>query len=188
MESAAELEAVERLFPSGEGRTPRLQALIETACGVVEVERIAAAATRLDALTVGHADLAVSLRRPALEGASWRWAGIQDRVLVAARANGRSAIDGPCLRIDPRDELDHQLAAAHALGFDGKWAIHPAQVGPIAAAFTPSAAELEGARETLEALGAAELRGDGAAATAGGMADEASRQAALAIVRRAGER
>jgi citrate lyase subunit beta / citryl-CoA lyase len=171
------------------GRDPavRLQALIETARGVAVVDRVAdAAGPRLEALIVGYADLAASLgRRDGGLGHGAAWQAVQDRVLVAARANGLAAIDGPCLQIDPGDTLREQIAVARGLGYDGKWAIHPSQIAPITEAFTPTAGECAHAQATLDALAAAEGAGAGAAAVAGAMVDEASRRRAEAVLARA---
>jgi citrate lyase subunit beta/citryl-CoA lyase len=190
VEREAELQFVELLLEAVHaqtGRAPqvRLQALIETARGVAAVDRVAASVPRLDALIVGYADLAASLgRRDGLGHGAWH--AVQDRVLVAARAAGIAAIDGPCLQIQPDDALREQVAVARALGYDGKWAIHPSQVPVITDALTPTDDERAEAQATLDALAAAEAQGAGAAAVAGGMVDEASRRRALAVLARAG--
>ncbi len=127
----------------GADASPRLQALIETALGLVNAAEIAAASTRLDALIIGYADLAVSLGRPAAMGqdiGAWRWA--QEQVLVAARAHGLQAIDGPYLSTAVDAAFRASVDQARGAGYDGKWAIHPAQVEMLNAAFSPTAEEL----------------------------------------------
>src|SRR5215213_11927453 len=124
-ESEGDLAFAERLLAGAEaaaGRTTpvRLLALIETAAGLQAVAEIARASPRLDGLIVGYADLAASLGRPdgtAPDG--WRFA--QDAVLVAARAAGIQAIDGPHLAVRDDDPFRAEVAHARALGFDGKW-------------------------------------------------------------------
>lgn len=175
---------LDRLGTAADG--VRLQALIETAPGLLHVEEIAAGGARLDALILGYADLAASLgrgRSPRMgEPESWWYA--QEKVLVAARAFGLQAIDGPYLEI--RDDAGLRRRAAHAreLGFDGKWAVHPGQLEVINEAFTPAPDELARARHVLEAL--ARAQGRGAIELRGEMLDEASRRQALGVLARAG--
>ena len=186
VERAAELEFVELLLEASRastGREPRLrlQALIETARGVADIDRLAAAQRRLEALIVGYLDLAASLGRR--DGAGHgSWLAVQDRVLVAARAHGLTAIDGPCLEIDDSQALAEEAVTARALGFDGKWAVHPSQISAITRAFTPTPRERSEAAATLELLEDAAAHDAGAARTAGRMVDEASRRRAKAVM------
>jgi citrate lyase subunit beta / citryl-CoA lyase len=152
------------------------EAQIETARGLVECERIAAA-PGLEALVLGPGDLAASLGIPELtigEGAHVEHALM--RVLVAARANGVAAVDGPYVRLDDPDGLRRAAARSRALGYDGKWCIHPAQVEICNAAFTPTDEEVERARRILGGAGVARLDGE--------MVDEASRRMAEAVLAR----
>ena len=189
-EHAHDIAFADRLLTGAEaaaGRaTPvRLLALIETAAGLQAVGEIAGASARLDGLIVGYADLAASLGRPAGDGpADWRFA--QDAVLVAARAAGIQAIDGPHLGIRDDEPFRAEVAHARALGYDGKWAIHPAQLDALRAAFTPTEAELAEARETLAALDRAAADGAGAVAAGDRMLDEALAVAARRVLARAG--
>lgn len=159
-----------------------LQALVETAAGLLRVGEIAAASPRLQSLILGYADLAASLGRApgALPSGSWSYA--QETLLVAARAAGLQAIDGPYL--DIRDNAGLRVRAEHvqALGFDGKWAVHPDQLAIINATFTPTADQVDRARAVLEALSSAQ--GRGAVELHGEMIDEASRKLALQVVAR----
>jgi citrate lyase subunit beta/citryl-CoA lyase len=168
----------------GRERPLRLVALIETAAGLEAVGEIARASARLDGLILGYADLAASLGRGAGEPADWRFA--QDALLVAARAAGIAAIDGPYLGIRDDDGFRAQVAHARALGFDGKWAIHPAQTAALLEAFTPTDAEIEDARETLAALERAAADGVGAVAAGDRMLDEALAVSARRVLARAG--
>ena len=193
VESAHDLAFVERLVDgveaaAGRTRPVRVQALIETAAGLVNVAAIASASARLDALIVGYADLAASLgRNRAAQADLDSWRPAQDAVLVAARAHGLQAIDGPHLGVAVDDAFAAAATRARDLGFDGKWAIHPSQVPTLNELFTPSAEEVQRAREVVEALERAERdTGQGAVALDGEMLDEAVRVAALRVLARAG--
>ena len=193
VESAADLAFVERLLDGVEAAAGiaaplRVQALIETAGGVARLDEIAGASARLDSLILGYADLSASLGRAAgarAELDSWR--SIQDAILVAARTHDVAAIDGPYLGIKVDDGFTAAAERARDMGFDGKWAIHPAQVAALNALFTPSDEEVEHARAVIDALEAAEREGGaGAVALDGQMLDEAVRVAALRVLARAG--
>ncbi len=192
VESAGDVAFVERLLDgveaaAGIGTPMRVQALIETAAGVDRLSEIAAASPRLDSLILGYADLSASLGRAAgarAELDSWR--AIQDAILVAARTNDLSAIDGPYLGVKVDEGFTAAAQRARDMGFDGKWAIHPAQVAALNELFTPSAEEVEHAQAVIDALEAAEREGGaGAVALDGQMLDEAVRVAALRVLARA---
>ncbi|MEA2144400.1 MAG: citrate lyase subunit beta / citryl-CoA lyase, partial [Solirubrobacteraceae bacterium] len=193
VESPADLAFVERLLDGAEaasGRTSPIgvQALIETAAGVARLDEIAGASPRLDSLILGYADLSASLGRAAGAGAELdSWRSIQDAVLVAARTHDVAAIDGPYLGIKVDEGFTAAAERARDMGFDGKWAIHPAQVAALNALFTPSEEEVEHARAVIAALADAEREGGaGAVALDGQMLDEAVRVAALRVLARAG--
>lgn len=188
VESAEALLAAERLLPG-----VAIEAQIESARGLVEVERIAAASTRLEALVFGPGDYAASLGLPQLEigvidadypGDQWHYA--KARLANAAHAFGLDPVDGPYSAFRDLAGLREAARRARALGFVGKWAIHPDQTDAIAEAFTPPAEQVERARLLLAALAEAEADGRGAAVFDGAMIDEASRKMAEAIVARAG--
>ena len=174
VESPEDVSAAAELLPDGIG----LEAQIETARGLVEAERIAAAGGSLEALVFGPADLAASLGVPVLTIG----AGASDyalaRVVAAARASGLQVLDGPHARLG--DDLGLVLSARRALehGYDGKWVIHPSQIEPVNRIFTPSPADVERAKRLLDTSG-------GAARFEGELVDEASRKLAAALVRRA---
>jgi citrate lyase subunit beta / citryl-CoA lyase len=193
VESAGDLAFVERLLDgaeaaSGRASPLRLQALIETAPGLARVQEIAGASSRLDALVLGYADLAVSLGRAAAGTADldgWRTA--QELLLLAARAHGLQAIDGPYLGVEVDAGFGAAVTRARELGFDGKWAIHPSQLAALNEAFTPSDDEVTHAREVIAVLARAEQEaGAGAVELGGQMLDEAMRAAALRTLARAG--
>jgi citrate lyase subunit beta/citryl-CoA lyase len=164
------------------------QALIESAASVASVQEIAGA-SGVEALILGYADLAVSLGRTAASAGDLdRWGAIQDIVVVAARAAGIRMIDGAHLMIADEGGLRAAAGRVAALGFDGKWAIHPAQIAPIADAFRPSEEEVMRARAIVDALAVAEANGDGAVNLDGLMVDEPVRLGALRTLKLAGER
>lgn len=168
-----------------------IEALIETALGMANVEDIArnGAAGRLEALHFGVADYAASNRarttnigglNPDYPGDQWHSA--ISRMTVACRAYGLRPIDGPFG--DIKDPAGYLLAArrAAALGVEGKWAIHPSQVALANEVFTPPAAEIEKAHRILAALKEAAAQGKGAATLDGKMIDAASAKMASNIV------
>ena len=191
VESAADVELVDRLAGECESagcdeRPITVQGLIETALGLRRVYEIAESSERLDALIIGFADLAASLGRPgATDYPGDSWHSVRETVLVAARATGLQAIDGPHLQIDDLDGLRDEARRARALGYDGKWAIHPSQVEPLNEIFGPTQEEFDRANEVLAALERGEEgAGSGAIMLDGEMIDEASRKLAAQVVAR----
>ncbi|MEA2131510.1 MAG: citrate lyase subunit beta / citryl-CoA lyase [Solirubrobacteraceae bacterium] len=192
VESPDDMAFVERLLDGAEaasGRTAPIgvQALIENAAGVAHVTAIAGSSPRLVGLILGYADLSASLGRARGAGAELdSWRAIQDAVLVAARARDIAAIDGPYLGVQVDEGFRAAAERARDMGFDGKWAIHPAQVAALNELFTPTGEELEHARAVIAALEEAEREGGaGAVAVDGQMLDEAVRVAALRVLARA---
>jgi citrate lyase subunit beta / citryl-CoA lyase len=155
-----------------------VEAQIETALGLVECERIAAA-PGLEALVLGPGDLAASLGVPELtigEGAHLEYA--LARVLVAARAHGLAAVDGPFVGLGDEDGLRASALRSRGFGYDGKWCIHPAQVAICNTVYAPTPEEVERARRILGSEGVARLDGE--------MVDEANRRMAESILARLG--
>jgi citrate lyase subunit beta / citryl-CoA lyase len=184
VEGPGDLAFVDRLLDGVEAgarrREPlRVQALIETAAGLARVDEIAASSSRLDALILGYADLAASLGGTRDLDA---WLPAQHALLVAARANGLQAIDGPHLGVEFDEQFRAASGRARDLGFDGKWAIHPSQVEPLNELFTPREDEVARARAIVAALESAR---EGAVTLDGEMLDEAVRAAALRVLARA---
>ena len=188
VEEPDDLHFVDRLLGMVEEETGRerpvaIEALIETAAGLARVRDIARGSDRLEALIVGYADLGASLGRSSAAGE--HWSPVLDTVLVAARATGLQAIDGPHLDIPDLDGMRAAAARARALGYDGKWALHPTQVEPLNEIFSATDEELERAGAVIDALDrAASGPGSGAALLDGEMIDEASRKRALGVLAR----
>ena len=194
VETADQVRALEGLVAAFEAprRPIWLEAQIESARGLVEVERIAGASNRLAALHFGPADMSASLGMPALTvGAAVadypgdQWHAVLVRILVAARAAGIQAIDGPHLALEDLDGLRAAARRVRSLGYDGKWAIHPAQLPVINEAFSPSGEEVDRARAILAAHDEATRAGTGAVRFDGEMVDEANRRMAEQVLARA---
>lgn len=161
-----------------------IEAQIETAEGLINCERIASASPRLEALTFGPGDFAASAGMPAAQIGmpdEWdarysghRWHYAMSRIVIAAHAAGIRAIDGPFADFRDLDGLRGSCETARALGFDGKWCIHPAQVATVNQVFSPSDGEIAWARRVLDAYGEATAQGRGAVAIDGRMIDGAS--------------
>ena len=135
--------------------------MIETPLGVLAAAEIAAASPRLGALVVGTSDLNKDLhareapdRRPLLTALGL--------VLLAGRAHDRAVLDGVHLELDDAEGFRGSCRQGSELGFDGKTLIHPTQIDPANAAFTPSAAEVARARRIVAAYGEAAGSGKGA--------------------------
>ncbi len=93
---------------------------------------------------------------------------------MASRANGIAPMDGPFADFQDMRSLELEAGRAHTLGMAGKWAIHPAQVDPIQAMFTPSAERIAAARKQTAAYEIAQANGQGAINVDGVMVDAAS--------------
>lgn len=185
VESATDLATVDRMIDAAANRGQLgVQALIESARALANVQSIADASPRARSLILGYADLASSLGRKAGADVSWLFA--RESLLVAARANGLQAIDGPFLAIGDDERLRNDATAVRDLGFDGKWAIHPSQIAILNDAFTPDPEEVEEARALLAHLDGSQRSGTGASTFRGHMVDEAMRAGALDTLARAG--
>lgn len=189
------------------GRRIGFEVLIETALGMANIEAIAQSSRRLEALAFGSGDFAASTRaRTTIIGglhpeygvlsdadAQGRrefhqadpWHAAQVRLLVACRAYGLRPIDGP---YGDFKDAEGYLAAARrvaALGFEGKWAIHPTQIAAANAVFSPSAEEVARARRIVEAMAQAAREGKGAVQVDGRLVDIANIRMAQNLLQKA---
>jgi citrate lyase subunit beta/citryl-CoA lyase len=197
-ESAADVHFVDRLLSQIElahgwevGRIG-IEVLIESSHGLQQVDAIAAASPRLQALIFGPGDLSASLGLGQLtigmpdsgyDGHIWHYALM--RLLVAARVNGLLAIDGPYAAFADLDGLERSARRTAALGFDGKWVIHPTQIGLVNQVYSPDPATYARAEGILAAYRqATEGEGRGAVRFEGEMIDEATRKMAEAVAQR----
>ena len=169
----------------------RLEVLIESAKGVLHAEQIAASTPRLAGLIFGVVDYAGSIgaRDPVREQfALYHYP--KAKTVAAARAAGIDVIDGVTLQFRDLQQCEHDARSAAQMGFDGKWAIHPAQVPVINRVFTPSAEEITRAREIIDLYQRGDVdSGVGAMVYKDEMVDAASLPAErkkLAIARKTG--
>lgn len=148
----------------------RLIPLLETALGVQNAFEIAAASDRVLGLFLGGEDLTADLRcKRTKEGKEIDYA--RHRVVCAARAAGVEAFDTPFTDVNDDDGLLVDAQYAKALGFSGKASISPRHVAGINAVFSPTQAEIEYAKEVLQAIEEAKRQGRGAIALHGKMVD-----------------
>lgn len=171
----------------------RVQAQIESAEGLVNVEPIARSCTRLESLNFGPGDFAASAGIPSASiGAMDQWDEAYPghrfhypmaRILVAARAARLQAIDGPLADFRDLDAFRASCLRARALGYDGKWCIHPAQIPVANEVFLPTTAEREWAQRVVDAYREATEKGVGAVSLDDRMIDEASIRMARSILR-----
>src|SRR5262245_18443652 len=163
VERAADVTFVADLLRMIEGslgvdRRIGLELQIETATGLTNIDAIATASDRAETLIFGPADMSASfglptvtagLPMPGYPGDHWHY--VLSRILVAARNAGLQAIDGPYLVIKDLEGFREVAQRARALGYDGKWALHPGQIDVLNEVFTPSQDEFDKAEAILEA-------------------------------------
>ena len=162
----------------------RIEGQIESAEGLVNIHGIARATDRLEALHFGPGDFAASLRMPYRSiGAMDEWDETypghrfhhaMQRIVVAARAAGLRAVDGPLADYRDEEGLRQSCLIARSLGFDGKWCIHPAQIEAVNEIFSPTEREIEWAKKVVRAYEGASAAGTGAVSVDGQMIDAAS--------------
>ena len=169
---------------------------IEEALGLQRVDEIAAASARTETLVFGPGDFMASMGMRGLSVGS-QLAGYDadafhyalSRILIAARANGLQALDGPYVSIRDLPGFKTSAAKAAALGYDGKWVVHPSQVEAGNEIFTPDEAQIERAERIVAAYAAAG-RADGGAVGAivvdDEMVDEAGYKVARALLAKVG--
>ncbi len=176
------LDQLERA--TGRQQRTGVELIIAEATALRDVEALARASDRIEALVYGPGDLAAALGMPMRSlGVPDEWDDaypghrihhILAELLVAARAAGLRVIDGPYARIGDDDGLRRAARISRGMGYDGKWCIHPSQIMTINAAFSPSADEVDHARRIVAALDEAAARGLGAVTVDGHMIDLAN--------------
>src|SRR6267143_1769402 len=164
VQSAAEVVALDLLLTQVEQNAGLpighigIEAQIETARGIINVEEICGASPRLETVILGPVDMSASMEMPSLAG------GLQIpeypgdyfhyvfvKILMAGRANGLQVIDGPYVRVrDPGGFRDFCVRTM-ILGYDGKWALHPDQVTILNEVFSPSQEQFDRACAVLDA-------------------------------------
>jgi len=199
------LTAIEREL--GRDKRTGIEVLIETSQGVAHAEEIAASSDRLEAMIFGVGDYTVDMRtndtvfgtpsaRYAMLTAAdaggvrhrhWndQWHFAMARIANACRANGARAIDGPFTDFGDMDGYRASALRATALGFEGKWAIHPSQVQTANEVFSPSTEQTAWATRVLTALEQVVAAGNGAFSDKGVLIDLAHAKLARSIQDRA---
>jgi citrate lyase subunit beta/citryl-CoA lyase len=154
------------------------EALIEETEALTCVEEIARCSPRLEALILGFGDFSASqgIRTGHLENEALRYPGDlwhyhRNRMVIACRAAGIDAIDGPFANFRDPDGYRREATWAGTLGFVGKWAIHPSQIELANDAFSPTEKEIERARKMKDAYEAATRAGAGASGEGGQLID-----------------
>ena len=187
---AGDIHFVDRLLDgiemhTGTERPAGIEASIETAQGLEAVSAIVRASRRIRTLVFGIADYSASVgaRIVSISGhgeaeeeiyPGHRWHYALSRIVMAAKANDVMAIDAPYGNFSNASGLARAAGMACALGCDGKWAIHPAQIDTLNRVFTPSREDIERAARIIAADDAARHEGRGAVAVDGRMVDQAT--------------
>lgn len=169
-----------------------IEAQIENAMGLINVDAIAAASPRVETIIFGPADFMASINMKSLVvgeqppgydvGDAYHY--ILMRILMAARAHDKLAIDGPYLAIKDVDGYRRVASRSAALGFDGKWVLHPGQVDVANEVYSPRQEDYDQAELILDAYAyytSAEGGAKGAVMLGDEMIDEASRKMAIVI-------
>jgi malyl-CoA/(S)-citramalyl-CoA lyase len=189
------------MIPKGRKKKVGFELIIETALGMQNINEIAVASPRNESLHFGVADYAASTRArtTSIGGANADYAILTDgdtrdlhwgdmwhyaisRMVVAARANGLRAVDGPFGNFSDAEGYRAAARRAAVLGCEGKWAIHPSQIALGNEVFSPSEKDVGQARRIIAAMKQAEAEGKGAVSLDGRLIDYASiRQAEVLI-------
>jgi citrate lyase subunit beta/citryl-CoA lyase len=185
------LSQVERSAGLDVGRIG-IEAQIENALGLVNVDAIAAASPRVETIIFGPADFMASLNMRSLVvgeqpvgydvGDAYHY--VLMRILMAARAHDKQAIDGPYLQIRDLDGFRRVAGRSAALGFDGKWVLHPGQIDAANEMYSPAQDDYDHAELILDAYDwyTSDKGGrQGAVMLGDEMIDEASRKMAVVV-------
>jgi citrate lyase subunit beta/citryl-CoA lyase len=168
-----------------------IEAQIENAAGLVNVDAIAGASPRVETVIFGPADFmaSINMRSLVVGGLIPEYPGdpyhyILMRILMAARMHDKQAIDGPFLQIRDVEAFRAVAGRSAALGFDGKWVLHPGQIEAANEIYAPSQEDYDHAELILDAYEyyTSEAGGQRGAVMLGDeMIDEASRKMALVV-------
>lgn len=198
VQSAAHVQALDLLLTQIEksvglevGRIG-IEAQIETANGLLAIDAIAEASPRIETLIFGPADFMASIQMKSLVVGEQppgydlgdAYHHILMSILMTARAHEKQAIDGPYLAIKDIEGLGRVASRSAALGFDGKWVLHPSQIDVVNGVFSPTQVDFDHAENILDAYAwhTSEAGGARGAAMLGDeMIDEASRKMALVV-------
>ena len=169
-----------------------IEAQIENAQGLIAIAAIAAASPRVETLIFGPADFMASINmRSLVVGEQPPGYDVGDAyhhilmsILMAARAHDLQAIDGPYLQIRDVDGFRRVAGRSAALGFDGKWVLHPGQIDAANEIYAPTQEDFDHAELILDAYAWSTSEAGGAKGSAmlgDEMIDEASRKMALVV-------
>jgi citrate lyase subunit beta / citryl-CoA lyase len=185
VDSAAEVHAIERaLEDAGAPDRTAIWAMVETPVAMLHAEALSGASERLAVLVMGTNDLAKELHAEHVPGRA-PLLGALSLALLAARATGKVILDGVYNDVRDLAGFEAECLQGRQWGFDGKTLIHPGQLEPCNRIFAPSAADVVGAREIIEAFEQARRDGRGVVTVNGRMienlhVDNARRVLALA--------
>ncbi|MBE2281803.1 MAG: CoA ester lyase [Ignavibacteriaceae bacterium] len=195
VEDVSEIHFVDKLINSvslskGEEIKTGIEVSIESPKGLAKVNELAAASMRNISLVFGIADFssALQMRMFSLSGhgenekedyPGHKWHYVLSSILIAARANGLSAIDAPFGNFGDLDGLRESAKLSASLGFDGKWAIHPSQISIINEVFSPTQEQINFALQAKEYYELASKEGKGSVSVDGRMVDGATYRLAL---------
>lgn len=169
-----------------------IEAQIENALGLINVNAIAAASPRVETIIFGPADFMASINMKSLiigeqppgYDVGDAYHHVLMSILMAARAHDKQAIDGPYAQIRDVEGYKRISSRSAALGFDGKWVLHPDQVDAANEVYSPRQQDYDHAEDILDAYDhfTSEAGGRlGAVMLGDEMIDEASRKMALVI-------
>jgi malyl-CoA/(S)-citramalyl-CoA lyase len=210
VETSGDVEFLDRLLTGLELEKPReiplgIEILIETTKGLANVEAIAASSPRLEGIIFGVGDYSIELenfdtvfgasspdyavlaRGDGIDERHWndQWHFALARIANACRAYGLRPIDGPFTNYADPDGYRASATRARALGFEGKWAIHPSQVAIANEVFSPTPHQIDWAHKIAARMEQEASKGSGAIGLDGVLIDRAHVKLAEKILKRA---
>ncbi len=156
--------------------------MIETAKGILNVYEVASASPMVDAITFGGEDFTQDIGATRTkEGKEIFWG--RSMLVIAAKAAGVQALDTVFSDLKDEEGLRRDTREIKEMGFDGRAAVHPAQIEIIHDVFTPSEKEIQHALDVIRAAEKARQEGSGVAVVKGKMIDKPIIQRAEKIMR-----